>query len=61
MMYSSMAVTSSDTLENLKFDTSSTQVPDFIGNEVQSADYKAGLTRSAGVGSANSKAANSDF
>ncbi len=34
---------------------------DFIGNEVQSADYKAGLSRSDGVGSVNSKAANNDF
>ena len=45
----------------LKFDTSGTQVYDFIGNGFKIADYKTGLARSEGVGSANSSAANSDF
>ena len=45
----------------LKFNTSGTQVVDFIGNRCPIADYKAGLDRFSGVGSANSKAANSDF
>ena len=45
----------------LKFNTSGTQVVDFIGNRCPIADYKAGLVRFSGVGSANSKAANSDF
>ena len=45
----------------LKFNTSGTQVVDFIGNGSPIADYKAGLVRFSGVGSANSKAANSDF
>lgn len=45
----------------LKFTTSGTQVLDFLGNRGQSADYKMGFTRSAGVGSANSRTANSDF
>jgi hypothetical protein len=47
--------------QKLKFDTSSTQVLDFIRNRLQFADYKSGLMRSEGVGSANSNAANSDF
>ena len=34
---------------------------DFIGNGCPIADYKAGFERFSGVGSANSKAANSDF
>ena len=34
---------------------------DFIGNQFQIADYKTGLVRFSGVGSANSRAANSDF
>ena len=46
---------------DLKFNTSGTQVVDFIGNRCPIADYKAGLDRFSGVGSANSKAANSDF
>ncbi len=45
----------------LKFDTSGTQVLDFIRNRFQIADYKSGLVRFSGVGSANSRAANSDF
>ena len=45
----------------LKFNTSGTQVVDLIGNGCPIADYKAGLMRFSGVGSANSKAANSDF
>jgi transposase len=45
----------------LKFNTSGTQVIDFIGNGCPIADYKAGFERFSGVGSANSKAANSDF
>ena len=46
---------------SLKFNTSGTQVVDFIENGCPIADYKAGLMRFLGVGSANSKAANSDF
>ena len=46
---------------HLKFNTSGMQVVDFIGNRCPIADYKAGLDRFSGVGSANSKAANSDF
>ena len=45
----------------LKFNTSGTQVVDFIGNGCPIADYKAGLMRFSGVGSANSKAAKRDF
>ena len=45
----------------LKFNTSGTQVYDFIGNGFQIADYKTGLEMSEGVGSASSSAANSDF
>ncbi len=45
----------------LKFNTFGTQVVDFIGNGFPIVDYKAGLERFSGVGSANSKAANSDF
>ena len=45
----------------LKFNTSGMQVVDFIGNGFPIVDYKAGLERFSGVGSANSKAANSDF
>ena len=45
----------------VKFNTSGTQVYDFIGNGFQIADYKTGLEMSEGVGSASSSAANSDF
>ena len=45
----------------LKFNTSGTQVIDFIGIGSPIADYKAGWVSFSGVGSANSKAANSDF
>ena len=47
--------------KHLKFNTSGTSVVDFIGNGCPIADYKAGLVRFSGVGSANSKAAKSDF
>jgi len=46
---------------SLMFNTSGTQVADFIGNGCPIADYKTGLERFSGVGRANSKAANNDF
>ena len=57
----STALSRLPTLKKLKFNTSGTQVVDLIGNGCPIADYKAGLERFSGVGSANSKAAKRDF